>query len=135
MYKKADNVDQKKLPEDFNPDFTPRELKQMGVYEEVYGDRPSKASMKEWPKEWIIGPDKKGWLEWYDNFYKGRRIPEVDQKQIKRWKSFKARHGAQYKKNPSERRGYALRNWAINPKKLTMEKNSNVQKFINSLIN
>lgn len=48
---KTANVNQSKLPSDFNPDYTPRELKLMGVYEEVYGDRPSKASMKKWPEE------------------------------------------------------------------------------------
>jgi hypothetical protein len=34
------------------------------------------------------------------------------------WSSFKSRHGGPFVKNPSPRRGWALRNWAIDPEKL-----------------
>jgi hypothetical protein len=83
--------------------------------------------MEQWPDRWIYGPDKQGWLEWYRNYYKGRRIPEIDRKQINRWKSFKARHGSQYKNNPTQRRKAALRNWAIDADKLLEEKNANLK--------
>lgn len=77
MYKKASG--------EFNPDYTPDELERMGVYAQVYGDEPSEASMEEWPQRWIDhGPDKLGWLEWYKNYHNGRRLPQVDRKQIQR---------------------------------------------------
>jgi 8-oxo-dGTP pyrophosphatase MutT (NUDIX family) len=105
---------------DFSPDFTPKQLKEMGVYDEVYGDKPSKASMKEWPEHWINKQDPLGWLQWYERYSDGRRT-EDDARQIKRWKSFKSRHLAQYKKKPTERREAALRNWGIDVKKASYD--------------
>lgn len=98
--------------QDFAPDFTPEQLKELGVYDQVYGDAPSEASMKEWPEHWINEQDPLGWLQWYDRYSQGRRTDD-DSRQIKRWKSFKARHLAQYLKNPTPRRAAALRNWGI----------------------
>jgi hypothetical protein len=82
----------------------------------------SRLSLKEWRKrKWIPvhskDKDIRGWFQWYYRYWIGRRIPEVDAKQIKRWKSFK-RHYAQVKKNargdlekrPKQRQ--ALLQWA-----------------------
>lgn len=106
------------LPE-FQPDFTPGQLHRMGVYKSLYEkEGPRLASLGEWKPEWVTEHDPKGWLEWYQNYNSGRRIPEEDTRQIKRWASFKARHGGPFMTNPTPRRGWALRNWAIDPTKL-----------------
>lgn len=99
---------------DFTPDFTPDELKD--VYNAIYGKvGPQLASMDKWPDEWINKEvDPMGWLAWYEQYHAGRRTDD-DDRQIKRWKQFKARHGSQLKSNPTPRRAFALRNWAIDP--------------------
>lgn len=103
----------------FQPDFTPGQLHRMGVYKSLYEkEGPRLASLGEWKPEWVTEHDPKGWLEWYQNYNSGRRIPEEDARQIKRWASFKARHGGPFATNPTPRRGWALQHWAIDPAKL-----------------
>lgn len=101
----------------FVPDFKPEDIQD--AYNAIYGHYgPRLASMDKWPAEWIKSDvDPMGWLQWFEQYKAGRRS-EDDERQIKRWKSFKARHGSQFKKNPTPRRAFALRNWAIDPLKL-----------------
>ena len=80
-------------------------------------------SRKEWiDKGWIFKEDPLGWFQWYCRFKNGRRILEIDQIQIKRWKSFGGRHKPAVQKNCEEgdlqcrkRQRQALLQWAYNP--------------------
>ena len=79
-------------------------------------------SRKEWlEKGWIFKEDPLGWFQWYCRFCNGRRIPHIDEIQIKRWKNFK-RHVSAIKKNCEEgdlncrrRQRQAILQWAYNP--------------------
>jgi hypothetical protein len=103
----------------FQPDYTPEQLENLGVYDALYrGQGPRLASLGEWKPEWISEHDPKGWAQWYKRYTAGRRIPDEDERQMKRWLSFKARHGGPFASNPTPRRGWALRNWGIDPAKL-----------------
>ena len=108
------------MPDDlaakFTPDYTPEQMESLGVYDALYrGQGPRLASLGEWKPEWISEHDPKGWAQWYKRYASGRRIPDEDERQMKRWLSFKARHGGPFVKNPTARRGWALRNWGIDP--------------------
>lgn len=136
---------------DFKPELTPKQMLELGVFEGHYlndcqnefpadwftharlsFDAPdvsknyfnikSRMSLKEWQqKGWIIGPDVRGWFQWYCRYYIGRRIHKIDDIQIKRWKLFK-RHLAQINKNClafdlncRKKQRQALLQWAYNP--------------------
>ena len=80
-------------------------------------------SRKEWiDKGWIFKEDPLGWFQWYCRFKNGRRIPRIDEIQIKRWKAFGARHVSAIKKNcdPGDiycrrKQRQAILQWAYNP--------------------
>lgn len=83
-------------------------------------------SLKEWEKKgWINKEhDPRGWFQWYCRYYMGRRLPNEDDRQIKRWKALK-RHIAQLKKHcrtgdldcrPTQRQ--ALLHWAYDSRKI-----------------
>lgn len=136
---------------DFKPELTPKEMLELGVFEGHYltdcqnefpkdwflkakidTEKPnislnyfkikSRQSLQEWQRKgWIIGPDIRGWFQWFCRYYLGRRIAEVDRVQIARWRAFK-RHKAQVLKNcpPGAlecraRQRQALLQWAYNP--------------------
>lgn len=50
-------------------------------------------SLKFWEKKkWITKTDPYGWVQWYCNFYMGRRTSD-DERQIKRWESLAGPNG------------------------------------------
>lgn len=84
----------------------------------------SRQSLSVWRKKgWILpdDPDPRGWFQWYCRYYIGRRDPQSDARQIKRWRAFN-RHAGQVYANcdagdlfcrPRQRQ--ALLQWAYNP--------------------
>lgn len=82
-------------------------------------------SLKIWQqKDWIHPADPRGWFQWYCRYYMGRRMPDEDKRQIKRWLAIK-RHINQVKKNcqvgdwhcrPRQRQ--AILHWAYDSRKI-----------------
>ena len=112
---------------DFKPELTPYEMLNLGIFGGKYMTDCIDEFPKEWfdnakmssiknydlnyfkikasmplshwkEKGWIYHEDPRGWFQWYCRYYIGRRIPNEDIRQIKRWKAMK-RHLAQIKKN------------------------------------
>jgi hypothetical protein len=139
---------------EFTPDLTPAEMLALGVFGGKYmtdcraefpkswfaGAKLSPARrdpklnffgvdasqpLAEWRrKDWIHPDDPRGWFQWYCRYYRGRRMPEEDARQIKRWKAIR-RHVRQLQKacEPGDlfcrrRQRQALLHWAYDSRKL-----------------
>jgi hypothetical protein len=75
-------------------------------------------------KGWIHPDDPRGWFQWYCRYYMGRRMPDEDLRQVRRWKAMK-RHIAQIKRHcePGDarcraRQRQALLHWAYDSRRL-----------------
>lgn len=135
---------------DFKPHFAPKKMLEMGVFEGRYmtdcrDEFPadwfenaklspvpdpalnyfgikSRQPLQVWrDKGWIYGPDPRGWFQWYCRYFMGRRLPQTDAIQIRRWRGF-ARHAGQIRANcypgdifcrPKQRQ--ALLQWSYDP--------------------
>lgn len=139
---------------DFRPELTPKEMLELGVFGGKYLTdcqtefpaswfkkaklSPEKKDIKlnyfkvdasqplaEWRRKgWINPHDPRGWFQWYCRYYLGRRLPQEDDRQIKRWKMIK-RHVAQIKNNCFQgdlncrrRQRQALLHWAYDSRKI-----------------
>lgn len=139
---------------DFRPELTPQELLEMGIFGGKYmtdctaefpavwfekarlcherhvpelnffGVNASKPLSYWRAKGWIYHEDPRGWFQWYCRYYMGRRMPEEDRRQIKRWKAIR-RHVRQVQKHcePGDllcrrRQRQALLHWAYDSRKL-----------------
>lgn len=139
---------------EFKPDLTPQEMLELGVFGGKYmtdcraefpaewfaraklspetydaklnyfGVRASQPLSVWLQKGWIYKDDPRGWFQWYCRYYMGRRLPDEDARQIRRWKAI-ARHMAQIRHNcrPHDeacrpRQRQALLHWAYDSRKL-----------------
>ena len=127
--------------ESFSPLLSPYDMLELGVFDGSYFDsndpdfdreptiRSSnlfKANASQplhvWQENgWITPEDPRGWFQWYLRYYHGRRIPSLDAWQIKRQRSFVARHSAQVRKNGNGdtsrrlKQRQSLLHWAADP--------------------
>tara|TARA_B100001564_G_C20376450_1_gene550329 strand:- start:111 stop:614 length:504 start_codon:yes stop_codon:yes gene_type:complete len=109
---------------EFNPQLTPSEMLSLGVFGGKYMSDCTKEFPSSWfvnaklspkfknidlnffkidaslplkhwvDKGWIFDDDPRGWFQWYCRYYMGRRIPNEDYRQIKRWKAIRRHLGA-----------------------------------------
>ena len=144
----------KEFDPEFNPQLTPKEMLKLGVFGGKYMTDCKDEFPNDWyvdaklchefhdpdlnffgvnasqplsvwrEKGWIYKEDLRGWFQWYCRYYMGRRIPKEDERQIKRWKSFK-RHWSQVKNNCEEqnfdcrtKQRQALLHWAYDGRKI-----------------
>ena len=134
----------------FKPEISPKKMLELGVFGGSYFGSKIKEYPKSWlqkaklsqnfdvnlnrfkvksglsrehwlEKGWIFREDPLGWFQWYCRFSMGRRIPYIDEIQIKRWKNFK-RHVIAINKNCEKgdlncrrKQRQAILQWAYNP--------------------
>ena len=138
----------------FTPELTPKQMLELGVFggkymtdcQDEFPDSwfakaklsPGKKDpslnffgidaslpLEVWKKKgWIHPADPRGWFQWYCRYYYGRRMPEEDQRQIKRWKAIR-RHVGAIRKNclPGDlecrkKQRQALLHWAYDSRKI-----------------
>ncbi|MFW6285877.1 MAG: hypothetical protein ACOC16_01775 [Nanoarchaeota archaeon] len=145
----------KNFDENFEPDLSPKEMLELGVFGGKYmtdciDEFPkswfenaklcskkydvnlnyfkvkASQSLKVWrEKGWIYHEDPRGWFQWYCRYYMGRRIPNEDIRQIKRFNAFTKRHIGAIKKNCfafelncRKKQRQAVLHWAIDSRKI-----------------
>ena len=144
-------MSEKEIYKIFKPQLTPKKMLELGVFGGSYfTDGNTREFPKDWFKKaklsekfdvelnrfkiisglsreewinkgWIFKEDPLGWFQWYCRFTNGRRIPHIDEIQIKRWKNFR-RHVLAIEKNCEKgdlgcrkRQRQAILQWAYNP--------------------
>ncbi len=137
----------------FTPELSPKEMLELGVFGGKYlndckdefpadwysNARVSKTKdvslnyfsvdasqpLSEWTKKgWIHRQDPRGWFQWYCRYFMGRRTPEEDLRQIKRWRAFRRHAGAirkycePYDYQCRKKQRQALLHWAYDARNL-----------------
>ena len=139
---------------EFRPELTPKEMLELGVFCGKYMTDTRKEFPAHWftraklspnyrdcslnyfgvdasqplsvwrKKGWIHPDDPRGWFQWYCRYYMGRRMPEEDARQIRRWNAMR-RHVAQIKRHCErgdqtcrKRQRQALLHWAYDSRKI-----------------
>ncbi len=139
---------------DFQPELTPSQMLELGVFGGKYMRDCQKEFPSQWfanaklakgkkdislnffqvdaslplrhwqEKGWINHNDPRGWFQWYCRYYMGRRLPEEDQRQIRRWLAIK-RHVGAIRKNCipldldcRKKQRQALLHWAYDSRRI-----------------
>jgi hypothetical protein len=139
---------------EFKPELTPQQMLRLGIFCGKYmtdcrrefpntwfagarlatGKRDSGLNyfgvdasqpLTEWRRKgWINPVDPRGWFQWYCRYYMGRRTPDEDTRQIKRWHAIR-RHVRQVERNCDRgdmscrrRQRQALLHWAYDSRKI-----------------
>src|SRR5271169_886790 len=139
---------------EFDPQLTPKEMLRLGVFGGKYMTDARNEFPKSWfenaklavtvhdyslnyfgvnasqplsvwrKRGWIHPDDPRGWFQWYCRYHLGRRMPEEDARQIKRWKAFR-RHLSQIRSKcePGDlscrpRQRQALLHWAYDSRQI-----------------
>jgi hypothetical protein len=144
----------RKFDPEFTPELTPKEMLRLGVFGGKYltdcrqefpaswfaraklspGRRDptlnffgvgASQKLSVWRRKgWIHDDDPRGWFQWYCRYHLGRRLPDEDARQIRRWKQIR-RHVRQVECNcePGDltcrkRQRQALLHWAYDSRKI-----------------
>jgi hypothetical protein len=139
---------------EFKPQLTPAEMLKLGIFGGKYMTDCRKEFPKSWfaharlapdrrdpslnffkvdassslsvwrAKGWLHEDDPRGWFQWYCRYYRGRRMPDEDRRQIGRWKAI-CRHIRQIEINCERgdifcrpRQRQALLHWAYDSRKI-----------------
>ncbi|MCM2324137.1 MAG: hypothetical protein NDJ90_12830 [Oligoflexia bacterium] len=139
---------------EFRPELTPKQMLELGVFGGKYMTDCRKEFPASWfrrarlcserhdprlnffgvnaslslsawrEKGWILLEDPRGWFQWYCRYYLGRRVPDEDRIQIRRWKAIR-RHLGAIRKNCKKgdldcrrRQRQALLHWAYDTRRI-----------------
>lgn len=143
----------KQFDSGFTPDLSPKQMLHLGVFGGKYLNDCTKEfpaswfrgaklsakknaelnffgvdaslSLQEWQRKgWINPLDPRGWFQWYCRYYQGRRIPDEDARQIKRWRAMQRhvqavrRHCHRGDVGCRRKQRQALLHWAYDSRKL-----------------
>ena len=143
----------KNVDSQFIRELAPKEMIELGVFEGKYYNDGKREFSNDWfvckkvsdtkdgnlnffsvnasqplservKKGWINPQGPRGWFQWNCRYFIGRRTPEEDQRQIKRWSAFRRHAGAikkycePYDFQCRKKQRQALLHWAYDARQL-----------------